>query len=110
MDNKLSSCFGWVVGYLILTVVGVAMDGWALSKIWNWFIPPIFALPTLQIMQAVGVSLTFQLFIRTNKLKRESSDTKFDSDTEKLVYNVLEIVFVPLFSVGVAWIVLQFAF
>ena len=107
-DNKFSSCVGWIVSYVVLAVLGVYMDGWALSTIWNWFIPPIFGLVSLTLMQSVGVAMVFSLFTRTNFLK--NADTRKQTSLEKFVETAIVAVFTPLFSVAIAWVFLQFAF
>lgn len=108
-ENKFSSCVGWVVAYLGLTVISVIVDGWALSKIWNWFIPPIFNLPFLTLMQSVGVAMVLQLFTRTNKTAKDKDETDF-TGWQRFLYVGISNTITPVLSVGIAWIVLQFAF
>lgn len=107
-ENKFASCVGWVVAWVSTTVVAVLMDGWALSTIWNWFIPPIFHLVTLTMMQSVGVAMVFSLFARTNKLNTSKEENK--SSLEKWIEATIVAIFTPLLSVAIAWVVLQFAF
>lgn len=108
-ENKFASCFGWVVAFLGAGMVSVFVDGWALSTIWNWFIPPIFHLVNLSLMQAVGVAMVFSLFTRTNKL-HNTDDSKKASSWEKLLEAFMVPVLTALLNVGIAWVVLQFAF
>ena len=107
-SDLFASCVGWIVVFLVLVTVGTLMNGWALSTIWNWFIPPIFRLTSLTLWQAIGVAMVFELFTGTNKLNKSDGEKK--STGERLVEGVLTAVFVPLFSVGIAYVVLQFAF
>lgn len=108
-ENKFASCLGWIVAWVSTTIVSVFMDGWALSTIWNWFMPTIFHLVTLTIMQAVGVAMVFSLFTRTNKIDTDKSKEK-KSSLEVWIETTFISVFTPLFSVGIAWVVLQLAF
>lgn len=107
-EDKFTSCLGWIIAFGLAGIVSVFVDGWALSTIWNWFIPPIFNLVNLSLMQAVGVAMVFSLFTRTNQLHNS------DESKEKGLWAVYEIllrtVVTALLNVGIAWIVLQFAF
>lgn len=108
-ENRLSSCFGWLVAFLIVLVVGVAMNGWALSTIWNWFIPPIFGLAYLTTMKAIGVSMVLNLFTGVNKISSESKKEK-QTTLEKFIESVLTAILVPLAYVGIGYVIYQFAF
>lgn len=108
-ENKFASCVGWIVAWVGTIVVATLADGWALSTIWNWFMPRIFHLVTLTFMQAIGVAMVFSLFTRTNK-----TDSNKSKEKKSALDLWLESTFVPVltavFTVGIAWIVLQFAF
>jgi hypothetical protein len=108
-EDKFASCVGWIVSLVVLVLVGTVADGWALSTIWNWFIPPIFKLTTLTLWQAIGVAMVFQLFTRTNELKK-SGETKDLSAGEAVLAGFVKAIVVPAFTVGMAYVVLQFAF
>jgi hypothetical protein len=108
-EDKLSSCIGLVFQGLVITLVTVLADGWALSTIWNWYIPTIFGLTRLTIAKAIGVAMVFSLFTRTNKLKTNDNNNKYDG-VYALYYEAIVGVLTAVFTVGIAWIVLQFAF
>ena len=38
-------------------IIAVVWGGWVLSVVWNWFMPAIFGLPYLSIVEAMAVSL-----------------------------------------------------
>lgn len=110
-DDTFTTCLGIVFGLGIVLVVGTLLDGWALSKIWNWFIPPIFKLTPLTLWQAIGVSMVFELFIRNNKKASAKQDDSSDKTLGEAIWvSIVEVTLTPLLSVGIAWIVLQFAF
>ena len=108
-EDKVMSCVGWVLAWMSALVVSIFMDGWALSTVWNWFMPRIFSVVTLTLMQSVGVSMVFSLFTRTNRISSSESKEKKTS-LEKWIETLGIAVFVPLFTVGMAWVILQFAF
>lgn len=63
-----------------LGFVALAWKGFVLSKLWLWFIASTFALPSISIMQAVGLNLvvgalTFN--IKTHKEAGEPYDKYF---------------------------------
>jgi len=108
-ENKFASCVGWVVAWVGAIVVSTLVDGWALSTVWNWFMPRIFNLISLTFMQSIGVAMVFSLFTRTNKIDKRSSEGK-KSSLELWLETLLVPTFTAIFTVGLAWIILQFAF
>lgn len=107
-DDKLATCFGYTVYAFILIAVGTLLNGWALSTIWNWFIPPVFGITTLTMWQAVGVSMVFSLFNGTKTQSSNSNGSK--TSREVFIESAVTVVLTPVLSVFMAWIVLQFAF
>lgn len=106
-SDKTLTCVGAIASVLALLVVSPLMNGWALSKIWNWFMPVIFNLPKLLLFQAIGVTMVFNLF--TGK-KTSSGKAEGDSVGEVIGIALATAVLVPVLEVAMAWIVLQFAF
>lgn len=52
-----------IVSLFILVPIGIVLGGFVLSKLWGWFIVPVFAmLPTLTVAQAVGVNTVLGFF------------------------------------------------
>ena len=103
-----------IVSVLVLFVVGMFLNGWALSTIWNWFIPPVFGFTTLTLGQAVGVSMVFELFTGTNRISKAKDATKNDlskkSYTEVFIESLITVILTPVFSVFFAWIVWAYIF
>ena len=63
-----------------VAAVMFAANGYVCAKLWGWFIVPIFGMPTLSILQAVGVGLVVAFF--TFRLKDLHEDKKDDSPAE----------------------------
>lgn len=64
------------IGYAVVTIaLGFytnILNGWAVAKLWHWFIVPTFKLPELSIPIAIGVSLIVTyLTIRISTKKDE---------------------------------------
>jgi hypothetical protein len=109
-DNVVVSCLGILVSLILLISVGTFLSGWALSTVWNWFVPSVFNVTALTIWQAVGISMVFELFTGTNRLQKSSSNNSGKSYTDVLLESLLQAVLTPVLTVSVAWIVYQFAF
>lgn len=109
MSDKTTTCLGIILGVLIVAVVGGIMNGWALSTVWNWFIPPIFHLTTLTLAQAIGVSTVFTLFTGT-KTSTSNTSSKDKSFGEVVLESLITAILAPVFTVIFAWIILQLAF
>lgn len=93
-----------VIGGMALFVVCSALlNGFALSVIWGWFMPGIFGLPELRLVEAIGVALI------VSYLTHQYSDatTKHDG-AEAMGYMIAHAVLKPLFAIGVAWCIKSF--
>ncbi len=102
-NSDVFGCIGIVTGFGLLVIGGTITSGWTLSILWGWFVSPIFGLPTLSVIQAIGISLTVG-FIKS-KAPQHSDDRKV---SDKLIESVSHMFIMPLLSVGIGWIILQF--
>lgn len=87
--------------FVILFVLGIFSDGYALSKGWEWFISGIFGLKTLTIMQAVG----FGMFVRFITTKVKTSDLKAEESGDVMenlvkIFLVSQVINVMFLVVG----------
>ncbi len=103
-DNSgIFGCIGTVVSFLLILIGGSIIGGWALSVLWNWFVSPVFDLPNLTIIQAIGISLI------TGYITSNPSQSSNDKDaTEKMISNVVHAFAAPILYVGIGWVILQF--
>lgn len=109
-DERLTTCLGMIVAILIMVTVSPIANGWALSTIWNWFMPPIFGIVSLTLWQAIGVSMVFGIFTGTNRISSKSEDNTNKTFGEVFVTQLILAILTPVLTVGIAWIVFQFAF
>lgn len=78
---------------------GYLLNGWALFKLWGWFIVP-FGLPPLSIPWAIGVAIVVG-FLTTHSIPK--------GQKEDDISLALVVMFVrPLISVFIGWIVYSF--
>jgi len=88
---------------LLLLVPAMIWRGFVLSIIWNWFMVPIFNLPSLGIAAAIGVALVIQVF---NGIEIENNlDTEAESEAKLVIAAIVKLFFAPLVMLFVAWMV-----
>lgn len=69
---------GFGTAYLLSLLVApftMAFSGWALSIVWAWFVSPIFGVPRLSVLQAIGLGMVASYLTR---------DVPPDSDRDPL--------------------------
>ena len=69
MVAAVSAFTGCIGGVLALGVVAIIVRGFVLTKLWGWFVVPVFGLPALHIAAAVGLSLLLGYLLSTTKEK-----------------------------------------
>ena len=96
----LAVLIGWIV------ILGYIVSGLVLSILWGWFMVPIFEVPEISIVEAIGITLIVHLFMRSLATK---ADTDEESETSTKVGKMLARSFVaPFITLVIGWIVLQF--
>ncbi len=53
---------GTLAAVSVMAVPAAILRGWALHLLWLWFMVPIFHLPVLGVVQAIGVGLVVTTF------------------------------------------------
>ena len=82
MKNKLDgfTMFTWMSAGLVLVLIAICVLSIPLMLLWNWLMPELFGLPTINILQAVGLgALSHILFGNTASIIRSSGGHKKDS-------------------------------
>lgn len=93
--------FGGVIGFIALMVLGAILGGWALSVTWGWFMVPVFGLPELSIVPAMGIALVIGYLTK-------SSGSSNKEGGEAIIEGIVHTFVGPLLVVGIGWIILQF--
>jgi len=92
-----------VIGYITSTVIiGIwttILSGWAITKLWSWFMVTTFNLPILTIPTAIGLCLMLQYFQHTPK---QEKDKEF---YEILLEGLVVGTFKPLLYLGIGSII-----
>lgn len=90
----------------LLTVpVAIILRGWVLVVLWEWFVVPLFGLPTPTIPFAIGLVLVFGMLSPWNMNK--------DTDQDKMgehywIKGVVTALGTPILQLAIGWIVHQF--
>lgn len=104
-NDKVFSCIGLLALFIISLVVAAVMNGWALSLLWSWFFVPIFEVPQLRVIDAIGVSMVVTFL--TQRVSQSDSN-KNSGWLERLSVGLFVAIFYPVMAVFFGWIVLQF--
>lgn len=99
MFNILISVIIVILGAVGLTV----LDGFVLTKLWSWFIVPIFHLNPLTLIQALGFSLVIR-YLTKDILSKDFS--KFDS-TEESWIKLIVLIIRPLLFLLLGFIIVS---
>ncbi len=92
-----------VMVYLfVLMPLGVMWSGFALSKLWAWFLVPALGVPPLSIPAAIGLALvvSYMTYQGTNADKDRNT-------TERVIDGALTLALKPAIALGFGWVVAQ---
>ncbi len=99
-SDRVLGCIGMVLVIVLMVVIGSLMNGWALSILWKWFVIPIFTLPSLSIIQAIGVSMVVGI------LTSHSSTIDSSKEWTEIINTYIgRAIVYPIMVVGIGWIV-----
>lgn len=74
------------------------LNGWVLTKLWAWFVVPVFGLPALGVATAVGLGLI------VHHLTHQHINAAKDPDAKWWV-TLLEVLLRPLIVLGLGAVV-----
>jgi|OM-RGC.v1.031168147 hypothetical protein len=83
---------------IVLFTVGAILKGWVLSILWGWFIVPVFHLPQLSVVAAIGVAMALSYTV--NGLTSGKGNKDKDG-----VARILTMLLGPFVVLFVGWIV-----
>lgn len=88
---------------IVFAVYNTLLLGWAVSKLWIWFIVPVFHLPVLSIPAAIGLALIVKFLTEDIDLnKQEGEERPWE---HKLLLGFMVGTFRPLMALFVGWII-----
>lgn len=87
-----------ILAILPMFIVEPLLQGWALRKLWAWFVVTKFNLPVLSIPEAIGLALVVSyLTHQTINCQKEEDDNGLAS---KLAKSCGTVIFKPVFAVA----------
>jgi len=101
MSDEIPWYFWPLLGVVFL--LGMALNGWALSTLWNWFISPL-GVRQISIPIGIGMAMFSNLLLNPDyTAKMEKYNKEIDSWHSLIDRVVLGMIFSPIFSVLFAW-------
>ena len=86
--------FGKFMAILFIFFISIIFSGFVLTKLWMWFITPIFYFYPINIIQAIGLLVTINFF-KTRKYEKFKQDEW--EEIKKSFFNVIAKCSVALF-------------
>lgn len=108
-DETIDAILGAILlpfGVVMAFVIGPILKGLVLCKLWAWFIVPVFHLPGLSIVYAIGIGIVLNTFMPSSFPK---SDDKKKSATAMSMELILKPMLVPAVSFTFGYVVHLFA-
>lgn len=91
-----------IVNFAFVTPYTLIFRGWALSKLYAWFVAATFEVAQLTIPQCIGITLVSLLLTNHNKI---DLDKKRENSIKKTFQSVFATAGVCLMLVGAGYIV-----
>tara|TARA_B100001094_G_C18064547_1_gene736779 strand:+ start:610 stop:882 length:273 start_codon:yes stop_codon:yes gene_type:complete len=90
MSDKFDgfTIFTWICAGIMFMLVGICILSLPLMLLWNWLMPYLFGLPTIDIFQAVGIgALSHILFGNTNRIISQSGKGHKKGSKKSLLFD-----------------------
>lgn len=88
-----------VLAAIVLLPLGIILDGWAISVLWNWFVVTYIHAPVMSVTVAIGFKLTWCMF------SRDYDDKPAQARKREWWEPWAYMFVVPLLVVGMGWFV-----
>lgn len=100
-DEKTVAALG-CLAVLTIYPVAVILRGYVLSTLWGWFLVPVFQIPQLTVVPAIGLSLIagFLTLHAQVGLQKQTFET--------LSKRLVDVVLYPIMAFAIGWIVARF--
>lgn len=102
-DFSVTSLITIMIGVIIISIIGLALSGYALSILWEWFIVPIFNVPSLSAPIAIGIMLIVNYVIYHHIEYKDYATLK-----EEVQNIIVASVVKPIGAIIVGWVITLF--
>ena len=79
-----------LIGAIMFFAIGIALSI-PLCLLWNWLMPSIFGLPTINVLQAFGLTILISLLSpRKIDIGKKEKTKKYDKELNKNIEDLLQ--------------------
>ena len=100
--KELMESFGKLITVLLMLVLISIIGGFVIKTMWEWFVSPVFGLPSLTIGYAIGL-----MFI-VDYLRKSDLDIREEKPFKESIIEFFVFVFKSLLALIFGWIVTLF--
>jgi hypothetical protein len=86
-----------LLGALVLFAVSIYLSTYTVQHLWQWFVVPLFSVPVLGLLQAMGLAMFVRYLTKgpTYYVERE------DAYKDRLIHSIMH----PVLALGVGYVV-----
>lgn len=103
-NNVVLSCVGLVAIIVGTIVIGSIANGYTLSLLWKWFVVPVFDIPVLSVVQAIGFGMVITFLTRHSTSSGDKAKDIYEAAGEMLGNAILY----PVLVIALGYIVTLF--
>jgi len=96
-DDKKAAGVALLLSLPVIVVVSTVLNGWALRKLWGWFIVPL-GVPPLTMVGAIGFAMVVYFLTYHSQPKRDEGEPWW--------HPLAKMLLRPLFAVASGWFLL----
>lgn len=89
---------------VIAIIIEFILNGFVLCILWSWFIIPVFHLPKLFLVQAIGIGLVIDYLTKQHNFKKENEFDEIHMDENK-IRSVIFSLMKPIIVLIMGWII-----
>lgn len=101
----MASAVGRLAVAVPFAFVTATLDGWVLTKLWAWFVVPVFAVAALGIAQAVGLRVAASALTGVAHLANSKALRRPDRGWAGIAESITISLLTPLFILLTGWAV-----
>lgn len=94
--------FGKIIFVILTLILNIIFCGFVFQKLWIWLILPVFNLPVLTLIQAIGVMFFINATIKVTK-KDEAKDF-----WETYINQLLNSIIIASVALGIGYLITLF--
>lgn len=100
-DTKIATCLLVVIIAPFVVILSYFINGFVLSKLWEWFIVTQFGIASLSVPAAIGLTIVVGLLTHQPQPAKKNEESTL---TETIVV-ILAQILAPFLTLFVGWIV-----